>query len=228
DEWDHSSNGSTGSRPSCGSRPGSGSRSDSRGPNNQLKGPAKNGNREGSLDILGTDIWAANTMDSHGGAGWDVQPEKLDFSQFHRTLYRGTPKHLPHIDREGMMKDKFEADDGIDMNDIERFLPHLHSAFRQTGDGCRLLTDQSGVSPSSRVRPSITGQRVQVELMKMNRTSTASLTRVPEVSVLSSAPVLLDHRGVKRWKISTPLRDEMFDTARICHNFSGLFNHRIP
>ena len=26
----------------------------------------QNGNREGSLDILGTDIWAANTMDSHG------------------------------------------------------------------------------------------------------------------------------------------------------------------
>ncbi|CAL8279146.1 unnamed protein product [Merluccius merluccius] len=129
EEWDHSSNGSTGSRPSCGSRPGSGSRSGSRGRNNQFKGPAKNGNRDGSLDILGTDIWAANTMDSHGGAGWDVQPEKLDFSQFHRKHYRGTPKHLPHIDREGMMKDKFEEDDGIDMNDIERFLPHLHSAF---------------------------------------------------------------------------------------------------
>ena len=26
-----------------------------------------------------------------------------------------------------MIKDKFEEDDGIDMNDIERFLPHLHS-----------------------------------------------------------------------------------------------------
>ncbi|XP_056434114.1 CBP80/20-dependent translation initiation factor isoform X1 [Gadus chalcogrammus] len=129
DEWDHSSNGSTGSRPSCGSRPGSGSRSGSRGRNNQFTAPAKNGNREGSLDILGTDIWAANTMDSHGGAGWDVQPEKLDFTQFHRKLCRGTPKHLPHIDREGMIKDKFEEDDGIDMNDIERFLPHLHSAF---------------------------------------------------------------------------------------------------
>ncbi|CAL8326967.1 unnamed protein product [Boreogadus saida] len=66
DEWDHSSNGSTGSRPSCGSRPGSGSRSGSRGRNNQFTAPAKNGTREGSLDILGTDIWAANTMDSHG------------------------------------------------------------------------------------------------------------------------------------------------------------------
>ncbi|XP_071752861.2 CBP80/20-dependent translation initiation factor [Centroberyx gerrardi] len=129
DEWEHSSNGSTGSRPSSGSRPGSGSRSGSRGRNNQFKGPAKNGNRDGSFDILGTDIWAANTMDSHGGAGWDVQPEKLDFSQFHRKHFRGTPKHLPHIDREGMNKSKFEEDDGIDMNDIERFLPHLHSAF---------------------------------------------------------------------------------------------------
>ncbi|XP_029546128.1 CBP80/20-dependent translation initiation factor [Salmo trutta] len=129
DEWDHSSNGSTGSRPSSGSRPGSGSRSGSRGRNNQFRGPAKvqNGNREGSFDILGTDIWAANTMDSHGGATWDLQPEKLDFSQFHRKPFRGTPKHLPHIDREGMMKGKFEDDDddddGIDLNDMEKFLP---------------------------------------------------------------------------------------------------------
>lgn len=129
DEWEHSSNGSTGSRPSSGSRPGSGSRSGSRGRNNQFKGPAKNGNRDGSFDILGTDIWAANTMDSFGGAGWDVQPEKLDFSHFHRKHLRGTPKHLPHIDREGMNKNKFEEDDGIDMNDIERFLPSLRSVF---------------------------------------------------------------------------------------------------
>ncbi|KAK2819255.1 hypothetical protein Q5P01_024816 [Channa striata] len=129
DEWEHSSNGSTGSRPSSGSRPGSGSRSGSRGRNNQFKGPAKNGNRDASFDILGTDIWAANTMDSHGGAGWDVQPEKLDFSHFHRKHFRGMPKHLPHIDREGMHKHKFEEDDGIDMNGIERFLPHLRSVF---------------------------------------------------------------------------------------------------
>lgn len=129
DEWEHSSNGSTGSRPSSGSRPGSGSRSGSRGRNNQFKGPAKNGNRDGTFDILGTDIWAANTMDSHGGAGWDVQPEKLDFSHFHRKHFRGTPKHLPHIDREGMNKNKFDEDDGIDMNDIERFLPHLRTVF---------------------------------------------------------------------------------------------------
>nr|XP_043868193.1 CBP80/20-dependent translation initiation factor isoform X1 [Solea senegalensis] len=129
DEWEHSSNGSTGSRPSSGSRPGSGSRSGSRGRNNQFKAPTKNGNKDGPFDILGTDIWAANTRDSLGGAGWDVQPEKLDFSHFHRKHLRGTPKHLPHIDREGMNKNTFEEDDGIDMNDIERFLPHLRSVF---------------------------------------------------------------------------------------------------
>uniref|UniRef100_A0A672NPK2 Cap binding complex dependent translation initiation factor n=1 Tax=Sinocyclocheilus grahami TaxID=75366 RepID=A0A672NPK2_SINGR len=100
DDWEHSSNGSTGSRPSSGSRPGSGSRSGSRGQNNQFRAPAKNGNRDCSFDVLGTDIWAAN-LDCHGGATWDIQPEKLDFSQFHRRPYRGTPKHLPHIDREG-------------------------------------------------------------------------------------------------------------------------------
>ncbi|XP_036385123.1 CBP80/20-dependent translation initiation factor isoform X2 [Megalops cyprinoides] len=125
DDWEHSSNGSTGSRPSSGSRPGSGSRSGSRGRNSQFRGQAKNGNREGSFDILGTDIWAANTLDSHGGATWDLQPEKLDFTQFHRKAYRGTPKHLPHIDREGMMKGKFDDDDGIDLNDMEKFLPGL-------------------------------------------------------------------------------------------------------
>ncbi|KAM4719480.1 CBP80/20-dependent translation initiation factor isoform 2-T2 [Anableps anableps] len=129
DEWEHSSNGSTGSRPSSGSRPGSGSRSGSRGRNNQFKGSPKNGNRDVSFDILGTDIWAANTMDSHGGAGWDVQPEKLDFSHFHRKHFRGMAKQLPHIDREGMNKNQFAEDDGIDMNDLERFLPHLRSVF---------------------------------------------------------------------------------------------------
>lgn len=41
DEWEYSSNGSTGSRPSSGSRPGSGSRSGSRGRNNQFQGSAK-------------------------------------------------------------------------------------------------------------------------------------------------------------------------------------------
>ncbi|XP_017348436.2 CBP80/20-dependent translation initiation factor isoform X1 [Ictalurus punctatus] len=124
DEWEHSSNGSTGSRPSSGSRPGSGSRSGSQGRNKPFCVPSKNGNRDGSFDILGTDIWAANTMDSHGGATWDLQPEKLDFSQFHMKQYRGAPKHLPHIDREGLMKSRFE-DDSIDLNDIEKFLPTL-------------------------------------------------------------------------------------------------------
>lgn len=128
DEWEHSSNGSTGSRPSSGSRPGSGSRSGSKSRNYQFRGPAKNGNKDG-FDILGTDIWAANTMDSHGGTGWDVQPEKLDFSHFHRKPYRESPKHLPHIDREGMKRDQFDEDDGIDMNEIERFLPHLRTVF---------------------------------------------------------------------------------------------------
>lgn len=128
DEWEHSSNGSTGSRPSSGSRPGSGSRSGSKSRNNQFCGPAKNGNKDG-LDILGTDIWAANTMDSHGGTGWDVQPDKLDFSHFHRKPYRVSPKHLPNIDREGVKKDQFDDDDGIDMNEIEKFLPHLCNVF---------------------------------------------------------------------------------------------------
>ncbi|GAB0206553.1 CBP80/20-dependent translation initiation factor [Grus japonensis] len=60
-----------------------------------------NGNKESSLDMLGTDIWAANTFDSFSGATWDLQPEKLDFTQFHRKL-RNTSKHpLPHIEREG-------------------------------------------------------------------------------------------------------------------------------
>lgn len=127
DEWEHSSNGSTGSRPSSGSRPGSGSRSGSKSRNNQFRGPAKNGNKDG-FDILGTDIWAANTMDSRGGTGWDVQPEKLDFSHF-RKPFRGSPKHLPHIDREGMKKEQFDEDDGIDMNEIERFLPQLCTVF---------------------------------------------------------------------------------------------------
>ncbi|KAI7796293.1 putative CBP80/20-dependent translation initiation factor, partial [Triplophysa rosa] len=123
DEWEHSSNGSTGSRPSSGSQHGSGSRSGSRGQNNQFR--AKNGNRDCALDILGTDIWAAN-LDCHGGATWDMQPEKLDFSQFHMRPYRGTPKHLPHIDREGMMKGTFDDDDnGIDLESMNKFLPTL-------------------------------------------------------------------------------------------------------
>lgn len=83
----------------------------------------QNGNKDNSLDMLGTDIWAANTFDSFSGATWDLQPEKLDFTQFHRKL-RNTPKHpLPHIDREGLGKGKHEDGDGINLNDIEKVLP---------------------------------------------------------------------------------------------------------
>ncbi|NP_001395236.1 CBP80/20-dependent translation initiation factor isoform 3 [Mus musculus] len=73
--------------------------------------------------MLGTDIWAANTFDSFSGATWDLQPEKLDFTQFHRKV-RHTPKQpLPHIDREGCGKGKLEDGDGISLNDIEKVLP---------------------------------------------------------------------------------------------------------
>uniref|UniRef100_A0A8D2L3R3 CBP80/20-dependent translation initiation factor n=2 Tax=Varanus komodoensis TaxID=61221 RepID=A0A8D2L3R3_VARKO len=84
---------------------------------------SQNGNKDSSLDMLGTDIWAANTLESFSGATWDLQPEKLDFSQFHRKL-RNTPKHpLPHIDREGIGKGKCEDGDGINLNDIGKVLP---------------------------------------------------------------------------------------------------------
>uniref|UniRef100_A0A5F5PU52 CBP80/20-dependent translation initiation factor n=1 Tax=Equus caballus TaxID=9796 RepID=A0A5F5PU52_HORSE len=83
----------------------------------------ENGSKDNSLDMLGTDIWAANTFDSFSGATWDLQPEKLDFTQFHRKL-RHTPKQpLPHIDREGCGKGKLEDGDGINLNDIEKVLP---------------------------------------------------------------------------------------------------------
>ncbi|XP_025948031.1 CBP80/20-dependent translation initiation factor [Apteryx rowi] len=123
EEWDRSSGGSSGSRPSSGSRRGSGSRSGSHGRSSQLSRSTKNGNKESSLDMLGTDIWAANTFDSFSGATWDLQPEKLDFTQFHRKL-RNTSKHpLPHIDREGLGKGKYEDGDSINLNDIEKVLP---------------------------------------------------------------------------------------------------------
>lgn len=84
--------------------------------------PQQNGSKDNSLDVLGTDIWAANTFDSFSGATWDLQPEKLDFTQFHRKV-RHTPKQpMPHIDREGCGKGKLE-DDGISLNDIEKVLP---------------------------------------------------------------------------------------------------------
>lgn len=85
---------------------------------------SQNGNKDGALDMLGTDIWAASTFDSISGATWDLQPEKLDFTQFHRKL-RNTPKHpLPQIDREGFGKGKCEdGGDEINLNDIEKVLP---------------------------------------------------------------------------------------------------------
>uniref|UniRef100_A0A673VI59 Cap binding complex dependent translation initiation factor n=1 Tax=Suricata suricatta TaxID=37032 RepID=A0A673VI59_SURSU len=88
------------------------------------RAPAQqNGSKDNSLDMLGTDIWAANTFDSFSGATWDLQPEKLDFTQFHRKL-RHTPKPtLPHIDREGCGKGKLEEGDEINLNDIEKVLP---------------------------------------------------------------------------------------------------------
>nr|XP_030113304.1 CBP80/20-dependent translation initiation factor isoform X2 [Taeniopygia guttata] len=123
EEWDHSSSGSTGSRPGSSSRQGSGSRPGSHRRSSQFRQSAKNGNKEGNLDMLGTDIWAANTFDSFSGATWDLQPEKLDFTQFHRKL-RNTSKHpLPHIDREGLGKGKYEDGDSINLNDIEKVLP---------------------------------------------------------------------------------------------------------
>nr|XP_034956867.1 CBP80/20-dependent translation initiation factor isoform X3 [Zootoca vivipara] len=100
-----------------------GNRSSSRGKNVAPHNQNQNGNKDNSLDMLGTDIWAANTLESFSGATWDLQPEKLDFTQFHRKL-RNTPKHpLPHIDREGIGKGKSEDGDGINLNDIGKVLP---------------------------------------------------------------------------------------------------------
>ncbi|XP_058720030.1 CBP80/20-dependent translation initiation factor-like [Poecile atricapillus] len=84
---------------------------------------SQNGNKESSLDMLGTDIWAANTFDSFSGVTWDLQPGKLDFTQFHKKL-QNTSKHLlPQKDREGLGKGKFEDGDSINLNDIEKVLP---------------------------------------------------------------------------------------------------------
>ncbi|XP_054034998.1 CBP80/20-dependent translation initiation factor isoform X2 [Dryobates pubescens] len=100
-----------------------GSCSPSQGKGSSSHEQNQNGNKESSLDMLGTDIWAANTFDSFSGATWDLQPEKLDFTQFQRKL-RNTSKHpLPHIDREGLGKGKYEDGDGINLNDIEKVLP---------------------------------------------------------------------------------------------------------
>ncbi|XP_077202871.1 CBP80/20-dependent translation initiation factor isoform X5 [Paroedura picta] len=119
EEWDHSSSSSSGSWPSSGVKQGSGGR----GRSSQFRHSHKNGNKDGSLDMLGTDIWAANTLESFSGATWDLQPEKLDFTQFQRKLHNA-PKHaLPHIDREGIGKGKCEDGDSINLNDIEKVLP---------------------------------------------------------------------------------------------------------
>ncbi|XP_065518977.1 CBP80/20-dependent translation initiation factor isoform X2 [Lathamus discolor] len=100
-----------------------GSCSPSRGKGSSSHEHSQNGNKDSNLDMLGTDIWAANTFDSFSGATWDLQPEKLDFTQFHRKL-RNTSKHpLPHIDREGLGKGKYEDGDSINLNDIEKVLP---------------------------------------------------------------------------------------------------------
>ncbi|XP_054842102.1 CBP80/20-dependent translation initiation factor isoform X5 [Eublepharis macularius] len=100
-----------------------GNGSSSRGKGTAPHNPNQNGNKDSSLDMLGTDIWAANTLEPFSGATWDLQPEKLDFTQFHRKL-RNTPKHpLPHIDREGIGKGKCEDGDSINLNDIGKVLP---------------------------------------------------------------------------------------------------------
>ncbi|XP_060092176.1 CBP80/20-dependent translation initiation factor isoform X4 [Heteronotia binoei] len=100
-----------------------GSGSTSRGKGSTPHNQTQNGNRDGSLDMLGTDIWAANTLESFSGATWDLQPEKLDFTQFHRKPHN-TPKHpVPHIDREGTGKGKCEDGDSINLNDIGKVLP---------------------------------------------------------------------------------------------------------
>ncbi|NXR17358.1 CTIF factor, partial [Cinclus mexicanus] len=71
----------------------------------------------------GTSFLCFSLFFSPSGATWDLQPEKLDFTQFHRKL-RNTSKHpLPHIDREGLGKGKYEDGDSINLNDIEKVLP---------------------------------------------------------------------------------------------------------
>ncbi|XP_071301962.1 CBP80/20-dependent translation initiation factor-like isoform X2 [Agelaius tricolor] len=84
---------------------------------------SQNGNKDSSLDMLGTDIWAANTFDSFSGATWDLQPEKLDFTQFHKKLQNNSKHLLPQKDRGGLGKGKFEDGDSINLNDIEKVLP---------------------------------------------------------------------------------------------------------
>ncbi|XP_032889641.1 CBP80/20-dependent translation initiation factor isoform X2 [Amblyraja radiata] len=81
-------------------------------------------NQETSYDILGTDIWAVNSFENISGATWDLQPEKLDFTtSFHRKHLQNASKYLPHIEREGMVKGKFEEDRNITLNDLDKVLP---------------------------------------------------------------------------------------------------------
>ncbi|KAM9331034.1 CBP80/20-dependent translation initiation factor [Gastrophryne carolinensis] len=84
----------------------------------------QNGNKNGSPNMLGTEIWAASTRDSVSGeTSWDLQPEKTDFTPLPRKPRSG-PKHpLPHIDREGFGKGKCEEGDEVNLNDIEKVLP---------------------------------------------------------------------------------------------------------
>ncbi|XP_072353543.1 CBP80/20-dependent translation initiation factor isoform X1 [Scyliorhinus torazame] len=91
---------------------------------NSRKQINQNCNQETSYDILGTDIWAVNTFEHVSGATWDLQPEKLDFTNsFHRKHLQNASKYLPHIDREGMVKGKFEEDGNITLNDLDKVLP---------------------------------------------------------------------------------------------------------
>ncbi|KAE8636745.1 hypothetical protein XENTR_v10003115 [Xenopus tropicalis] len=92
-------------------------------PRNREPTYSQNGNKEGPLDMLGTDIWAASTVESISGATWDLQPEKLDFTQL-QLRQRNSPKHPPpQIDRDGFGKGKRVEGDDINLNDIEKVLP---------------------------------------------------------------------------------------------------------
>uniref|UniRef100_A0A8B9RUU3 Cap binding complex dependent translation initiation factor n=1 Tax=Accipiter nisus TaxID=211598 RepID=A0A8B9RUU3_9AVES len=98
EEWDHSSSGSAGSRPGLGSRCGSGSRPGSRGRSSQFGQSTKNGNKESSLDMLGTDIWAANTFDSFRlGKGKYEDGDSINLNDIEKVLPVWQGYHpLPH------------------------------------------------------------------------------------------------------------------------------------
>ncbi|KAJ8338985.1 hypothetical protein SKAU_G00357710 [Synaphobranchus kaupii] len=126
DDWEHSSNGSTGSRPSSGSRPGSGSRSGSRGKKQSVPRPSKERKqRGGHLTSWARTYGPPTPWTRTAGRPGTCSRRNWTSPSFHRKPFRGTPKHLPHIDREGMMKGKFDDDDAIDLNDMEKFLPGL-------------------------------------------------------------------------------------------------------